>query len=489
MDDIKTGIIDPLSNALYTYVLIYLLVGAGIWFTVRTRAVQVRLVRQMLTVVLGSRGDSEGGISSFQAFCVGLASRVGTGNIVGVAIALTLGGPGAIFWMWVVALLGMATAFIEATLGQLFKVRNDDGSFRGGPAYYIQTGLGSRPFAVLFAVLLVFAFGFAFNMVQANTIGDALSSGHGVSTAWTAIGLMALAAPVLFGGVRRIATVAGVLLPIMAGAYVLLAVVVVALHATEVPGVVRQIIESALGIDEAVAGTAGGILAAMLNGVKRGLFSNEAGMGSAPNTAATATVDHPVKQGLVQSLGVFVDTMVVCSATAFMILVAGPAVYAPGTTTDAAGSALTTSAVAASLGSWTTPLMTVLIFVFAFSSVLGNYSYAEVNLAFLGVHGGGLTVLRVLVLVAVGAGALLSLETVWALADVAMAFMAIVNLVSITLLGRWALGALRDYESQVRAGARDGTRRTGRFVSSGNPHMPGDLPGDIWAERTATAER
>lgn len=488
MDDVKTGVIDPLSNALYSYVLIYLLVGAGIWFTIRTRGVQVRLARQIIKVVLGSRGDSEGGISSFQAFCVGLASRVGTGNIVGVAIALTLGGPGAIFWMWVVALLGMATAFVEATLGQLFKVRNEDGSFRGGPAYYIQTGLGSRRFAVLFAVLLIFAFGFAFNMVQANTIGDALSTGHGVSTAWTAVGLMALAAPVLFGGVRRVASVAGVLLPIMAGAYVLLALVVVALNIGEIPTVLTQIVESAFGLDEAVAGTAGGILAAMLNGVKRGLFSNEAGMGSAPNTAATATVDHPVKQGLVQSLGVFVDTMIVCSATAFMILVAGPAVYDPGTTTDAVGSALTTTAVAASLGSWTTPVMTVLIFVFAFSSVLGNYSYAEVNLSFLGVHGSGLTLLRVLVLGAVGAGALLSLEVVWALADVAMAFMAIVNLVAITLLGRWALGALRDYESQVRAGAADGTGRTGRFVATDNPHMPGELPGDIWAGRAAVAE-
>lgn len=488
MDDIKTAVIDPLSNTLYTYVLIYLLVGAGIYFTVRTRAVQLRLARQILRVVLGSRGDSEGGISSFQAFCVGLASRVGTGNIVGVAIALTLGGPGAIFWMWVVALLGMATAFVEATLGQLFKVRNEDGSFRGGPAYYIQTGLGSRRFAVLFAVLLIFAFGFAFNMVQANTIGDALATGHGVSTAWTAIGLMALAAPVLFGGVRRVASVAGVLLPIMAGAYVLLALVVVALNVGAVPTVLRQIVESAFGLSEAVAGTAGGILAAMLNGVKRGLFSNEAGMGSAPNTAATATVDHPVKQGLVQSLGVFVDTMVVCSATAFMILVAGPSVYDPGTTTEAAGSALTTAAVSSALGAWTTPLMTVLIFVFAFSSVLGNYSYAEVNLAFLGVRGSALTVLRVLVLAAVGAGTLLSLEVVWALADVAMAFMAIVNLVAITMLGRWALGALRDYESQVRAGVQDGTGRTGRFVATDNPHMPGPLPGDIWAARAVVAD-
>lgn len=475
MDFIKTSFIDPVSNFLYTYVLIYLLVGAGIYFTVRTRAVQVRLARQMWRVIAGSRGNSEGGISSFQAFCVGLASRVGTGNIVGVAIALTLGGPGAIFWMWVVAFLGMATAFIESTLAQMFKVRGGDGSYRGGPAYYIQRGLGSRRFAVLFALLLIFTFGFAFNMVQSNTISDALS-GHGVSTEWTAVGLMILAAPVLFGGVRRVASVAGVLLPIMAGAYVLLAFVVVGLNVGEIPRVLTTIIAGAFGLDQAVAGTAGGILAALLNGVKRGLFSNEAGMGSAPNTAATATVSHPAKQGLIQSLGVFVDTMVVCSATAFMILVAGPSVYDPGTTNEAAGASLTTSAIAETLGTWTTPLMTVLLFVFAFSSVLGNYSYAEVNLSFLGVRGRGLTALRTLVLAAVGVGAQLSLEAVWALADIAMALMAIVNLVAISLLGKWAFGALRDYETKVRAGKGDD-----RFVGAGNPLLPGDLPGDIWA--------
>ena len=490
MDFIKASLIDPVSNFLYTYVLIYLLVGAGIYFTVRTRAVQVRLARQMWRLIVGSRGHAEGGISSFQAFCVGLASRVGTGNIVGVAIALTLGGPGAIFWMWVVAFLGMATAFIESTLAQMFKVRDPDGSYRGGPAYYIQRGLGSRGFGVLFAILLIFAFGFAFNMVQANTISEALG-GHGVSAPWTAVGLMILAAPVLFGGVRRVASVSGVLLPIMALAYVALALVVVLLNVSEIPQVFATIIDGAFGLDQAAAGTAGGILAALLNGVKRGLFSNEAGMGSAPNTAATATVSHPAKQGLIQSLGVFVDTMVVCSATAFMILVAGPTVYDPGATGDAAGASLTTSAVAEALGTWTTPLMTILIFVFAFSSVLGNYSYAEVNLTFLGVHGKALTALRTLVLAAVGMGALLSLDVVWALADIAMALMAIVNLVAISLLGKWAFGALRDYETKVRDGRGDD-----RFVGAGNPLLPGDLPGLVWAPggtdaqpETVTAQR
>ncbi|SDS34443.1 alanine or glycine:cation symporter, AGCS family [Paraoerskovia marina] len=474
MEAFQEAVIDPLSNLLYSYVLIYVLLGAGVYFTIRTRFVQVRLFGLMLRVVGGSTDDAKDGISSFQAFAVGLASRVGTGNIAGVAVALTLGGPGAIFWMWMVALVGMATAFVEATLGQMYKVRSDDGSFRGGPAYYIQRGLGSRRWGMVFAVLLIFAFGFAFNMVQANTISDVLGAAGGVSPAWTAVLLMIIVAPILYGGIRRIATFAGYVLPFMAGAYLLLALVVVVTNLGAVPEVFRQIVDGAFGLDEALAGTAGGVLAAVLNGVKRGLFSNEAGMGSAPNAAATATVSHPAKQGLVQSLGVFVDTIVVCSATAFIILIAGPSVYQPGVTGEAAGASLTQAAVAAELGTWTTWPMTILVFVFAFSSILGNYSYAEGNLTFLGVRGRALTGLRTLVLASVGVGALATLTTAWALADVAMAFMALVNLVAIVLLGRWAIGALKDYESMRRRGVDE------QFVGVGNPNLPGDLPGDVW---------
>lgn len=479
MDSLNT-LIDSVNDFLYTYVLIYVLVGAGIYFTFRTRAVQVRLARHMWQVVVGSRGDAHGGISSFQAFCVGLASRVGTGNIVGVAIALTLGGPGAIFWMWVIAFIGMATAFVEATLGQLFKVRSAGGTYRGGPAYYIQRGLGSRSFAVLFAVLLIFTFGFAFNMVQANTIAGVLEAEHGVAAGWTGALLVLLAAPILFGGVRRIARVSAVVLPLMAGAYVLLALVIIGLNIGQVPTAVRMIVDGAFGLDEAAAGVAGGVFAAMMNGIRRGLFSNEAGMGSAPNTAATATVSHPVKQGLVQSLGVFVDTMVVCSATAFMILLAGPAAYVPGVTSDAAGATLTTLAVTTSLGMWATPLMTMLIFVFAFTSLFGNYAYVEVNLAYLGIRTtAGVAAVRVLVLAAVATGSVLSLEVVWDVADVAMAGMALVNLTACVLLLPWVLGALRDYEQRMRTGTLDG-----RFVGHGNAFLPGDLPGVVWAPRT-----
>lgn len=472
VDFIQQNLIDPVSGFLWTYVLVYVLLGVGLYFGIRTRFVQVRLFPRMLRQILSSREGSAGGISSFQAFCVGLASRVGTGNIAGVAIALTLGGPGAIFWMWVVAIVGMATALVEATLAQIFKVGSPDGSFRGGPAFYIERGLGSRRGGVVFAVLLIGTFGIAFNMVQANTIADVLRGGHAVSTGWSALALMALTAPVVFGGVRRIAKVAEVMLPAMALAYVLLALVIIALNIGRVGDVLADIVTAAFGVGEAAAGVTGGLAAALLNGAKRGLFSNEAGMGSAPNAAATATTSHPVKQGLIQSLGVFVDTIVVCSATAFIILFAGDAVYTPGSTAD--GASLTQAAVAHELGSGTTWLMTVLVFVFAFSSVLGNYSYAEVNMSYLRANRVTLTVFRLVVVGVVGAGAVLELEAVWALADVAMGLMALVNLVAIVLLGTWALGALRDFERQTGTGADP------VFRTTGNVDLPGDLTDSVW---------
>ena len=484
MDFIQNHLIDPANRVLYTYVLVYLLVAAGVYFTIRTRFVQFRYFKRMIGQLMHSRTGADG-ISSFQAFCVGLASRVGTGNIAGVAIALTVGGPGAIFWMWVVALIGMATALVEATLGQIFKVRAADGTFRGGPAFYIQRGLGSRPAGMLFAVLLVFTFGFAFNMVQANAISDVLNHTYEIEQQYTTIGLLVLAAPVLFGGVRRVAKVAEVVLPLMALAYVSLALLIVAVNITAVPDVLGQIIGGAFGINEMAGGFTGGIAAAMLNGVKRGLFSNEAGMGSAPNVAATATVSHPIKQGLIQSLGVFVDTIVICSATAFIILVSGPEIYDPSTPTKMEGASLTQAAVAAGLGGWTTWLMTVLVFVFAFSSVLGNYVYAEINLFFLGAKYRAINVFRVLVLIAIGIGALARLDAVWGLADISMGLMAIVNLVAIVLLGRWAFAALRDYQKQVGAGLDP------VFIAA-DAGLPGNLEGDIWvrprkAESSVTA--
>ncbi|GFG76295.1 alanine/glycine:cation symporter family protein [Mycobacterium botniense] len=473
MDVIQGHVVDQVNKLLYSYVLIYLLIGSGIYFTVRTRFIQIRYFGRMLRQISRSR-SAGGGISSFQAFCVGLASRVGAGNVAGVAVALTVGGPGAVFWIWVVAAVGMATAFVEATLAQLFKARSNDGAFRGGPAFYIQRGLGSRAGGATLAVLLVFTFGVAFNMVEANAVSDALKTSHSVGVGWTTVGLVVLAAPVLFGGVRRVARVTELVLPPVAVLYMVLALAIVAANMTSLPRVIEEIVGGAFGIRQMAGGFGGGIAAAMLNGVKRGLFANEAGMGSAPNVAATATVSHPVEQGLIQSLGVFVDTILVCTATAFIVLVSSPDVYDPARRDAVAGVGLTQSAVAAGLGSWTTGLITMVVFVFALSAVLGNYVCAEANLFFLGAGQGAVNVLKVSTLVAVAFGAMSRLTVVWALADLGMALMAIANLVAICLLGTWAFAALRDFQRQSATGKKP------VFIAD-EAGLPGALVGDIWA--------
>ncbi|WP_338673565.1 sodium:alanine symporter family protein [Streptomyces sp. SCSIO 30461] len=472
MDFIRQSLIGPISEFLWSYLLVYLLIGAGLYFTFRTRFIQIRLFPLMVRQLFHS-GHADGGISSFQAFCVGLSTRVGTGNIAGVGIALTLGGPGAIFWMWVVAALGMATAFVEATLAQVFKVPAEDGSFRGGPAFYIARGLGARRVGALFAVVLIVTFTL-FNMVQANTVSDVLRGGHSVGAQWTALVLIVFAAPVLFGGVRRIARAMAYLAPAMAAVYIILALAIIAMNLAEIPGVFSQILRSAFGLDPALAGTAGGLSAALLNGAKRGLFSNEAGMGSAPNAAATATTPHPARQGLIQSLGVFVDTMLVCTATALIIMVGGEEVYVPGQDSTLTGAALTQAAIASQFGTAATWLTTLLVTVFAYSSIVGSYSYAEVNLSLFHVGKVALTSFRLITLAAVGIGSILALDVVWELADVAMAVMTLINLLAIGLLGGWAFGLLRDF---------DRSRREGRdpvFTAEGNPDLPRPLDTEVW---------
>ncbi|MBM4602178.1 amino acid carrier protein, partial [Rhodococcus hoagii] len=311
-------------NDAYWYAVIVLLVGLGLYFTVRSRFVQIRLLPDMLRSVTEpaeTLPDGEKGISAFRAFSISAASRVGTGNIAGVAIAISVGGPGAVFWMWVMALIGAATAFVESTLAQVYKIRDKDGGFRGGPAYYMLHGLRRRWMGVIFAVIITVTYGFVFNAVQTNSIVDAVSTSVGEDSRALSIvvGLVVagLTAAVIFGGVRRISAVSQVVVPVVAGAYLVIALIVVALNITEVPGMIRLVVENAFGIREVVSG---GFAAAFMQGIRRGLFSNEAGMGSAPNAGATAAVSHPVKQGLVQSLGVYFDTLLVCTATAFIIL-------------------------------------------------------------------------------------------------------------------------------------------------------------------------
>ena len=418
------------NDILWSYVLVVMLIALGLWFSLRTGFVQLRLFREMIRLL--KEGTSHDGghahISSFQAFCISTASRVGVGNIAGIAIAIMTGGPGAIFWMWVIAVIGAASGFTESTLAQIYKVRDPKTfGFRGGPAYYIRNCLGSRKAAALFAVLISVTFGLCFNSVQSNTIAISLNTTFGVDRVLVGLFLTVLAAVVIFGGLQRIAQLSSWLVPIMASLYLLLALVIVVLNITHIPAMFASIISQAFSPDAAV----GGIGAAILTGAKRGLFSNEAGMGSVPNAAATAFVSHPVKQGLVQALGVFVDTLLVCTASACIVLLFDG--YADSGKT---GIELVQLALAQHLGGFAGVLLSVMVFMFAFSSIAGNYYYGESNIQFFSTKPVYLLAFRILVVAMVAFGSVAELPFVWNLADLFMALMAIVNLVAIALLGR-----------------------------------------------------
>ena len=432
------------NNILWSYVLVGMLVGLGLYFTARINFAQLSMLGEMCRLLKEGTNKEGGQISSFQAFCISTASRVGVGNIAGIAIAIMIGGPGAIFWMWVIALLGAASGFVESTLAQIYKVRDPlTGGFRGGPAYYIKNCLGNAKAAALFAILISVTFGMCFNSVQSNTITDALNTQFGINKYAICVALTAISAVVIFGGIKRIATLSSWLVPLMATSYLLMALIVIVLNITEVPGMIATIISKAFTPDAAV----GGIAAAILTGAKRGLFSNEAGMGSVPNAAATAHVSHPVKQGLVQALGVFVDTMVVCTASACIVLLFDG--YADA---GQKGVALVQLALSSELGSFAGVLITIMVFMFAFSSIAGNYYYGESNIQFFSEKPIWLFIFRTLCVAMVAFGSLAPLPFVWNLADLFMALMAIVNLVAITVLGRNAFIALRDYQAQKKAG-------------------------------------
>ena len=443
-------LLNQVNDLLWGYCLIAALVGCGLWFTLRTRFVQFRMVPEMLRLLTDSSLKPKGAerhISSFQAFTVSLASRVGTGNLAGVATAIAVGGPGAVFWMWVMALVGAATAFVESTLGQLFKQPHKD-SFIGGPAYYIQRGLHCQWMAVLFAVLITATFGLGNNSVQTNTICGAMEGAFGWNPALVGVVLVVMTLAIVFGGIQRIAHVSSVLVPVMAVGYFVLAVVIVVMNIQHVPHVLKVILMSAFGLEQAVGGTLG---AAIMNGVKRGLFSNEAGEGSAPNAAATAAVSHPVKQGLIQSLGVFTDTLLVCSCTAFIILISG--VY---NVPELNGIMLTQRALESEVGSWGPVFVAVAIFLFAYSSIIGNYYYGEANVRFMTKSRTALTVYRLLSGgVMVMFGALTTLEVVWGMIDFCMALLTACNLVAIAFLGRYAFRLLDDYRRQKRQVIKD----------------------------------
>lgn len=424
--------------------LVALLAICGVWFTVRTRGVQFRMLGEMIRLVFQSTGKPGEGrhISSFQAFNVSLATRIGTGNLAGVATAIAIGGPGAIFWMWVMAIIGSANAFVESTLAQLYKIRGKS-AFIGGPAYYINKGIKKRWFAVIFAVAIIMDFGLTNNMVQSNTISLAFTQAFGVSSMWMSMVLTALTLLVIFGGIHRIARVSTVVVPLMAIVYLVVTVAVIVMRFDRIPDVIMLIIDNAFGMGQAIGG---GVGTAIIMGFKRGLFSNEAGEGSAPNAAAVATVSHPVKQGLIQALGVFTDTLLVCTCTAFIILCSG--LFDSG----ANGIELTQLSLTNEIGAIGSPLIAVLIFFFAFSSIIGNYYYGECNLYFMTRSRKVLFVFRVLVGVLVLVGALSTLDLAWALVDFFMVVMTVCNLIAILLLGKYAVRCFEDYRRQRREG-------------------------------------
>ncbi|MFS0576160.1 alanine/glycine:cation symporter family protein [Sporosarcina sp. 179-K 3D1 HS] len=435
-------LVGPLNNFIWTYILIALLLVLGVYFTIRTNFVQIRLFGEMFRLIVEKK-ESNDGVSPFQAFTISAASRVGTGNVAGVALAIGIGGPGAVFWMWIIAIIGMATAFVESTLAQVYKVRDGD-TFRGGPAYYIQKALGKRKLGVVFAVLLTMSFGFVFNSVQSNTISQSFVDVFGVPNWVVGIFLVILTAFIVFGGVKRIVKVTQAIVPIMATFYIILALFIVAINITQIPAMFFLIFEHAFGLKEFVGG---GVGAAMMQGIRRGLFSNEAGMGSVPNAAATANVSHPAKQGLVQSLGVFFDTIIICSATAFIILLGG--LYETG---EQNGILLTQASMAVHVGSWAPYFVAIAIMFFAFSSIVGNYYYGETNIEFINANKNWMVLYRILVLGMVFFGAMAKVGVVWDMADLFMGFMAIINLVVIVLLGRVAFKVLQDFTAQRRQG-------------------------------------
>lgn len=446
METIEKVMVDWLNaiNEPCGLLLVVLLAICGVWFTVRTRGVQFRMLGEMIRLVFQSTGKPGEGrhISSFQAFNVSLATRIGTGNLAGVATAIAIGGPGAIFWMWVMAIIGSANAFVESTLAQLYKIRGKS-AFIGGPAYYINKGIKKRWFAVIFAVAIIMDFGLTNNMVQSNTISLAFTQAFGVSSMWMSMVLTSLTLLVIFGGIHRIARVSTVVVPLMAIVYLVVTVAVIVMRFDRIPDVIMLIIDNAFGMGQAIGGGAG---TAIIMGFKRGLFSNEAGEGSAPNAAAVATVSHPVKQGLIQALGVFTDTLLVCTCTAFIILCSG--LFDSG----ANGIELTQLSLTNEIGAIGSPLIAVLIFFFAFSSIIGNYYYGECNLYFMTRSRKVLFVFRVLVGVLVLVGALSTLDLAWALVDFFMVVMTVCNLIAILLLGKYAVRCFEDYRRQRREG-------------------------------------
>ncbi|WP_434938747.1 alanine/glycine:cation symporter family protein [Shewanella sp. HL-SH8] len=474
-------IINYLNGLLWGELLVYGLVGAGLYFTIRLGFIQFTQFGHGLKLLAISRRPGKNGLSSFQVFCTSMAARVGAGNMAGVAFAIGVAGPGAVFWMWAIAVLGMATAMIESTLAQVYKVKDVDGQYRGGPSYYMEQGLGQRWMGVLFSVLLIICFGLVFNAVQANTIAGAMTAVFDVDALYVGILITLFSGVVIMGGLRKVAKVSEFVVPFMALVYIIMAFIVVLINIEELPRVFMLVINSAFGWQEAAGGAiAYSVSQAMQAGIARGLFSNEAGMGSAANIAASASPNpnHPASQGYIQMMGVFFDTIVICTATAAIILLAG----------DAAGSGegigMTINALTFHVGSWGGAFIAFAILLFCFTSIIANYSYAETNIMFLsGNSKKALPLFRLVVLGMVMFGAMAKIGLVWDLADVSMGLMALVNIVAIMLLSGLAIRVINDYRQQVKEG-KDPVFDTSKF-----PELADQLEEQIWPDLSASNKK
>lgn len=436
-------LISAFNGLLWSNVLMVFLLGAALWFTLKSKFISFRMIPEMLKLIVQRDRNQGRHVSSFQAFIVSLAGRVGTGNLAGVATAIAVGGPGAVFWMWIIALLGSAIAFFECTLAQLYKVKAK-GNFIGGPAYYMLYGNRMKGLSVFFALLSAACFGVAYNSVHSNTICAACEQAFHVSPLYMGLFLFVGTLLTIFGGIHRIAKVSSIIVPIMATGYILIAFVVVILNIQLLPEVFAHIIKGAFGWEQALGG---GLGATLSQGIRRGLYSNEAGMGTSPNVAATASVSHPIKQGLIQSFGVFVDTLIICSATSFIILLSGTALDG-----SYDGIQLTKKALSLEVGEVGSIYIAVTVLLFAFSTILSNYYYGESNLKFFTQNKKVLFVYRILAACVVLFGALTTLQTAWNLADIAMGLMTLCNLFSMVLLTKPVLMLLKDYLRQKREG-------------------------------------
>lgn len=461
--EILNDIVTVANDILWSYLLMALLLACALLFTIKSRFVQFRLIGEMFRLIVKpAKPTKKTGkhVSSLQAFIVSLAGRVGTGNLAGVATALAIGGAGSVFWMWVTALLGSAISFFECTLAQLYKTRNGEG-FIGGPAYYMQFGSHQKKLAVFFALLSAVCFGVAYNSVHSNTICAACQESFHLSPFYLGIFLSVGTLCIIFGGLHRIIKVSSVIVPIMASIYIFIALAVVLMNLNLIPAILKQIMEQAFSIHAVVGG---GLGAAMTQGIRRGLYSNEAGMGTSPNVAATAHVSHPVKQGLIQAFGVFVDTLIICSCTAFIILLSPVALDG-----DANGIQLTQRALSEQIGSYGSLFIACTVLMFAFSTILSNYYYGETNLRFFTSNAKVLFVYRILACCVVFFGSVASLELTWNLADLAMGLMTLCNVVSMVLLVKPVVLLLKHYEKQREE------KKDPQFQKGDIPELPGEI--------------